>query len=134
MAIYNWLNTDQRNIYDAIRANANNRGFAAATADITTGATTDLLAAPGANLYWGITQLLVTNAHATVGTFVKIIDEGGAILARGYAAAGGGGFSCTYNSGIPLMQNQANIKVQVICETAGAQVCVSANAFKVAQA
>lgn len=99
------------------------------TSVITTTATTDVISAPGASTYIYITDILVTNSSSSVGTFVKIIEEtSGTILWRGYAASGGGGFSCSLNT--PIKTGTANKKVQVVCETGAASVVVNISGFK----
>ena len=101
------------------------------TATIVDTTTTDVLAAPGAGLYNYITDILITNSDASVGTWVKLVDEtSGAILWRGYAAAGGGGFAQSLQT--PIKQLVANKKVQVICETTSAEVCVNISGYKAA--
>lgn len=95
------------------------------TADITTATTTDLLSAPAIGLRYYIDSIMVTNSHASTGTWVKIICESGATLITGYAAAAGGGFTCTYPKG--LQQPVQNKKLSVITESA-ANVRVSVNA------
>lgn len=99
------------------------------TADITTTVTTDVIQAPGASLYIYITDILITNSHATVGTMVKVVEETtGTILWRGFASSGGGGFNSNLRT--PLKLSTANKKVQVICETPGANVVVNISGYK----
>jgi hypothetical protein len=96
---------------------------------ITTTGATDIVAAPGASLFNYITQILVTNAHDTVGTQVDIVDEtSGDILYTGYAAPVGGGYAVTLP--VPLKQGTANKKIQAICGTTGANVSVSVSGYK----
>jgi hypothetical protein len=102
------------------------KGFAK---NIATTNATDVLVAPGASAYNFITHIIVTNAHATVGTLVDIVDEtSGDVLYTGYAAPGGGGFSITLPT--PIRQNTSNKKVQAKCGTAGADVTVSISGYK----
>jgi hypothetical protein len=90
---------------------------------------TDVLPAAGVGLYNKITSILVTNGHATVGTYVNIIEEtSGDIIATGYAAAGGGGF--VVNPPTPLKQLTTNKKIQAQCETTGSNVRVCISGFK----
>lgn len=104
------------------------KGFAKNIIDTTA---TEIIAAPGAGLYNHITQILVTNSHATVGTLVDIIDETtGDVLYTGYAAPAGGGFSCSFPSDAALKQNTSNKKLQAKCITTGASVTVSASGYK----
>lgn len=128
--MFAWKNTDLQQLGNLIRPQHPDIGVSGVTANITTGATTDVLAAAGAALYWVLTSILVTNAHASQGTWVKIVEETtGTILWRGYAAPGGGGFSSPF-PGQGLTQGTANKKIQAICETAGAEVCVNILAYK----
>jgi hypothetical protein len=108
----------------------NNANFVRGVAkNIITDAVTDLIAAPGAAQYNYITHILVTNQHASVGTLVDIQDEtSGTVLYTGYAAPGGGGFTCALPT--PLKQGATNKKVQVKCITTGANVTVSASGYK----
>jgi hypothetical protein len=72
-----------------------------------------------------ITQLLVTNAHATVGTVVNIQDGSGKIYV-GYAAPAGGGFSINFPT--PL-ETVGGSTIEVTCNTTGSSIYVSANGF-----
>lgn len=67
----------------------------AATAAITDTTSTPVLASAGGSLRHNITSCKVTNSHATVGTYVQILD-GASVLDSGYAAPAGGGWSTTY--------------------------------------
>ncbi len=98
--------------------------------NITDNTAHDLLAAGGAGVKNYITQILVTNEHATVGTLVDIIEEtSGDILYTGYAAPIGGGFSISFPT--TLVQLTSNKKVQAICATTGANVTVSISGYKI---
>ena len=100
--------------------------IAGATSDITGTSNTSVIAAQGASVRIYVTQLLVTNSHATVGTFVDIKD-GTTTIYTGYAAAVGGGFSLTLP--VPLRLT-ANTALNAACATAGANVRVSASGYK----
>ncbi len=101
------------------------------TAAITDTTVTDVLAAAGASTYNHITSILVTNSHATQGTFVTIQEETTAtVLWEGYAAAVGGGFSCSFP--IPIRQPTANKKIQAKCITTGTNVIVNVSGYKAA--
>ena len=63
-----------------------------ATAAITDTTNTSVIASAGGSLRNYITNIFVTNSHATVGTLVEIRDGATTVLYRGYAAAAGGGF------------------------------------------
>lgn len=102
-------------------------GTSGYTAAITGTASTDVIAAPGVGLFTYVTQILVTNSHATVGTLVTIQTEDGTGLYAGYAAPAGGGFSVTFT--VPIKMPVANKKLQAICGTTGANVYVSASGY-----
>ena len=100
-----------------------------ATASITDTTNTSVIAAD-ATLRIYVTSLLVTNSHATVGTFVNITDgSGGAVLWTGYAAAVGGGFACTFPTPI---KTTAATALFCVCVTTGASVRVCAAGYKAA--
>jgi hypothetical protein len=99
-------------------------GYTAAITDLTA---TDVIAAPGVGLFTYVTQVLVTNSHATVGTLVTIQTEDGTGLYAGYAAPAGGGFSVSFT--VPIKMPVANKKLQAICTTTGANVYVSASGY-----
>jgi hypothetical protein len=105
-------------------------GTSGYTAAITGVVATDVIVAPGAGLFTYITQVLVTNSHATVGTLVTIQTEDGTGLYAGYAAPAGGGFSVSFT--VPIKMPVANKKLQAICGTTGANVYVSASGYKAA--
>lgn len=92
------------------------------TANYTTTSAADVIAAPGAAIAIVVTAVLVTNAHATVGTKVTIRD-GTTAKIPGYAAAAGGGFIVQNSSG--LFVATANTAVTAICATTGADVDVT---------
>lgn len=66
------------------------------TAAITSTSATEVLAAAASGISHYITQLTVTNSHATVGTVVEIRDGTSTVLHRGYAAPAGGGYTATF--------------------------------------
>lgn len=84
-----------------------------------------LIPAGGGSTIIYVTQILVTNAHATVGTVVNIL-EGGTKIYVGYAAPAGGGFSINFST--PLALSGSN-PLEVSCSTTGSNVYVSANGF-----
>ena len=107
---------------------ANPENFVAgATAAITDTTNTSIIASAGGSLRNYITNILVTNSHATVGTLVEIRDGATTVLYRGYAAPAGGGFSVTLN--VPL-RGTAATAVTASCITTGSNVYVSASGFK----
>jgi hypothetical protein len=96
---------------------------------ITNTAVTSLIPAPGAGLRNYVTNLLVTNAHATVSTVVVIGDGTvGTSMHHGYAVAAGGGFSVTFPT--PLRQPTTNTALSVFCVTTGSAIYVSAGGYK----
>lgn len=97
------------------------------TGAITDGTTTSIIASAGASTRNYVTSVLVTNSHATQGTFVKITDGASTILYEGYAAPLGGGFSASFP--VPL-RGSAATAVNAICVTSGANVIVSAAGYK----
>lgn len=94
-------------------------GTTAAIVDTTT---TSIIASAGGSLRNYITSIIVTNSHATVGTFVKITDGASNIMWEGYAASLGGGFTQSFP--VPL-RGTAATAVNAICVTTGANVIVS---------
>lgn len=97
------------------------------TAAITGVAATDVIAAGGAGVFTYVTQVLVTNSHASVGTLVSLQDSDGTTIYTGYAAPAGGGYTISFPT--PLKMPVANKKLQAICGTTGSNVYVSANGF-----
>lgn len=98
---------------------------------ITDTAEHDLIAAQGAGVTIYVTDVLVTNSHATVGTLVTLKDNtsGGLnIICQGYAAAAGGGFSHSFISARACGDNK---KLIAICGTNGASVYISVSGYKV---
>lgn len=91
---------------------------------------TEVIAAPGANVRLYITQIVVTNAHATVGTKVQIKSATTATgYPRVYAAAVGGGAAITFPVPLRLAVNEA---LNFACVTTGADVDVSASGYSAA--
>lgn len=109
---------------------ANPENFVSGLTAAMTGTTsTSLLAAPAAGLRNYITHVLISNSHATVGTFVTLQDgSGGTALYTGYAAAVGGGFSITFPT--PLRQPTTATALFVVNVTTGANVIASASGYK----
>lgn len=94
------------------------------TASITGTDNTAVIAAPAAGCLH-ITQILVTNAHATVGTYVNI-KAGTTTLYSGYAAAVGGGFTLNFN---PPLRLPAATALNAANETTGSDTRVSASGY-----
>jgi len=105
-------------------------GVSGYTAPITDLIARDVIVAPGAGLFTYVTQILVTNSHAGIGTLVTIQTEDGTGLYAGFAASAGGGFSVSFT--VPIKMPVANKKLQAICGTTGANVYVSASGYKAA--
>ena len=88
----------------------------------------DVIAAPGASVILVVTTLLVTNAHATVGTKVEIRD-GTTVKLIGQASKDGGGFNLHDPDG--LFVATSNTAVTARCVTTGADVEVFVAGFKI---
>lgn len=96
------------------------------TAAITDTTSTSTIASAGGSLRNYITSACVTNSHATVGTFVKIL-EGSNIIWEVYAAPLGGGACATFP--VPLKGAAATaINCQPV--TTGANVICTASGYK----
>lgn len=109
---------------------ANNENFVSGTtAAMTATTTTSLIAAPAAGLRNYITTIVVSNAHATVGTDIVIQDgSGGATLMTIPAAAVYGGAVIT----LPVPLRQPTTATAIFCAnvTTGASTKVSAVGYK----
>lgn len=100
----------------------------AITSAMTSTTSTSLLAAPVTGLKNYITQITVSNAHATVGTDVALQDgNGGTTFYTIPAAANYGGAVITFNP--PLKQPTAATALYVANVTTGASTKVSAVGF-----
>jgi hypothetical protein len=95
------------------------------TASMTGTGDTAVIAAPGAGLRLYITQILVTNGHATVGTYVNL-KSAATSRYTGYARQAGGGFSLTFPTPLRLGVNEALNAANV---TTGSDTRVSASGF-----
>jgi hypothetical protein len=110
-------------------ANPENFVSGAITTAMTGTTTTSLIAAPAAGLRNYITQITVSNAHATVGTDVIIQDgSGGTTLYTIPAAAVYGGAVITFPT--PLRQPTTATAIFVANVTTGASTKVSASGYK----
>lgn len=110
-------------------ANPENFVSGAITSAMTGTTSTSLIAAPGAGLRNYITQITVSNAHATVGTDVAIQDgSGGTTLYTIPAAAVYGGAVLTFPT--PLRQPTTNTAIFCVNVTTGASTKVSASGYK----
>jgi hypothetical protein len=100
--------------------------LAGSTSDITGTSNTSIIAPQGASVRIYVTSLIVTNSHATVGTWVNVKD-GTTTIYTGYAAAVGGGFAVTLPTPLRLTANTA---LNAACETTGSNTRVSAVGYK----
>ncbi|WP_142249751.1 hypothetical protein [Bradyrhizobium sp. UNPF46] len=96
------------------------------TSAITDTTSTTAIGAQGAGIRIYVTSVIVTNSHATVGTFVKILDDT-TIIWEGYAASLGGGFTQSFP--VPL-RGTANKDIKIQCVTTGANVIASVAGYK----
>lgn len=110
-------------------ANPENFVSGAITSAMTGTTTTSLIAAPAAGLRNYITQITVSNSHATVGTDVIIQDgSGGTTLYTIPAAAVYGGAALTFPT--PLRQPTTATAIFCANVTTGASTKVSASGYK----
>lgn len=110
-------------------ANPENFVSGAITTAMTGTTDTSLLAAPGSGLRNYITTIIVSNAHATVGTDVVLKDgSGGTVLMTIPAAAIYGGAVITLPT--PLRQPTANTALYAANLTTGASTKVSVVGYK----
>lgn len=110
-------------------ANPENFVSGAITTAMTGTTTTSLIAAPAAGLRNYITQITVSNSHATVGTDVAIQDgSGGTTLYTIPAAAVYGGAVITFPT--PLRQPTTATAIFCANVTTGASTKVSASGYK----
>ncbi len=110
-------------------ANPENFVSGVITSAMTGTTSTSLVASPGGALRNYITQLVCTNSHATVGTFIAVQDgSGGTTIYEAYAAAVGGGFSISFPT--PLRQPTTATALYVADVTTGANVICSASGYK----
>ncbi len=110
-------------------ANPENFVSGAITSAMTGTTSTSLIAAPASGLRNYITQITVSNAHATVGTDVIIQDgNGGTTLYTIPAAAVYGGATITFP--VPLRQPTTATAIYCANVTTGASTKVSASGYK----
>lgn len=88
----------------------------------------NVIAAPGASTAIVVTDILVTNAHATVGTKVSIRD-GEAVKVTGFATANGGGFHLSNPDGLFIAT--VNTAISAICATSGSNTEIFVSGYKV---
>ena len=91
-------------------------------------ATTQVIAAQGAGVKIYITDIMVTNGDAAVGTLVTIQDDAGSPvkLWEGYASKLGGGWAMHFETPLAATANQ---DVDAVCGTTSAEVYVSISGF-----
>ena len=112
-------------------SNPENLVSGAITTAMTGTTSTSLIAAPGAGLRNYITQITVSNSHATVGTDVAIQDgSGGTTLYTIPATANYGGATITFP--VPLRQPTTNTALYCANVTTGSSIKVSASGYKAA--
>lgn len=112
-------------------SNPENFVSGAITSAMTGTTSTSLIAAPAAGLRNYITHIVVSNAHATVGTDVAIQDgSGGTTLYTIPAAAVYGGASIAFP--VPLRQPTTATAIYCANVTTGASTKVSASGYKAA--
>lgn len=99
------------------------------TATYTTTTAADVIAAAGAGIKIAVTSILVTNAHATQGTKVEILDNATVVI-RGFAAANGGGFALNAGGRPLFISAAANTAIRAQCVTTGADVDVSIGGYR----
>lgn len=110
-------------------ANPENFVSGAITSAMTGTTSTSLIAAPASGLRNYITQITVSNSHATVGTDVIIQDgSGGTTLYTIPAAAVYGGATVTFP--VPLRQPTTATAIYCANVTTGASTKVSASGYK----
>jgi hypothetical protein len=118
--------TSNPNVYiGAVSDTQNKMAIPGVSAQINTTGDVPLVAAAGAGLRWYLSNVLVTNPHATIGTLVTIRDNSAFNYVSGYAAAAGGGFSMNFNpvTGSAMVNGRIYALQQ---STAGVYVSVSA--------
>lgn len=112
-------------------SNPENLVSGAITTAMTGTTSTSLIAAPAAGLRNYITQITVSNSHATVGTDVAIQDgSGGTTIYTIPATANYGGATITFP--VPLRQPTTNTALYCANVTTGSSIKVSASGYKAA--
>lgn len=96
------------------------------TGDITDTTATTVLAAPGSGVRIYVTQVSLYNSHATVGTWVDLLDNATAIHSVYLPAAGG---KAELSFPVPL-QLTANQPLRVQAATTGASFRANASGYK----
>ncbi len=97
-------------------------------ANFTNTTAADIIAAQGAGIRIVVTQIAVSNAHATVGTKVEIRDGTTVKISMQAAGAGGGWVQA---GGYPLFLSTANTAVTARCVTTGADVEVNISGYTI---
>lgn len=97
---------------------------ATSAADITDTNAVDVKAAVAGERHF-VTDITVSNMHATQGTRVDILNDG-AVIWSGPAAALGGGFDHSFQTSIPC---EVGTAIRAQCGTTGAAVRVSIGGY-----
>lgn len=107
---------------------SNIQGPLSGTLNRTDNTAADIIPAQGANVRIVVTNLVVTNAHATTGTKVEI-RSGTTVKHLNFAAAGGGGYSLSRDAGLFVCNPGEAVTVR--CVTTGADVDVSITGYMI---
>jgi hypothetical protein len=122
-----WLQSDNTKVGERITPSNPNFSLeliSAVTPEIVTDVPVTLFVAQAAQARY-ITDLLVTNGSATVGSWVTIC-QGTTVIYQGYAAAAGGGFVVAFKTPLRFEIN-TDVKVHVL--TDGSDIVVSASGY-----
>lgn len=90
----------------------------------------DLVVAPGTNLKLAITNIIVTNADATVASLITFRSGGTTTKLAQYVKAVGGGFVLSGSVENPLFYCTPNAKLDVICGTTSADMHIFVCGYK----
>ncbi len=86
----------------------------------------ELLAAPGTNIRYLITDVMVTNSNTSSGSLIQILDGDNNVLWQGYAAAESG-WSKNFRKPIVVTSNKSvKGKCGSTLATDGAYICIAA--------
>jgi len=125
-----FLNTDLNYIAERISPSNSSLSLTfvkGTTAIITTTDITTVIAAVGLGVKLYITDILITCGHATIGTYVQLLDGDATIIWEGFAGANGGGFVGQLKTPLVLTANTA---LKCKCVTDASSVIVNASGYK----